>query len=96
MRIQNQGSEVIKTTYICDKCGQEQDKREQFWALGVWASHTGGYHESVVEHKLSIQVCRPCLESFGVHVQKETKAAPAYVERTIEDILRELIERVQP
>ena len=87
---------MIKTTYICDKCGGEQESREQFWSIGVWASHTGGYSEGVQEHKKSIQVCRPCLESLGVHVLAETKKKPEYVERSTEDILRELIQRFLP
>lgn len=87
---------MIKTTYICDKCNAEQDTREQFWTLGIWVNYGGsGYGESAHEHKRSIQVCRPCLESLGVHVTQETRAKPEFVERTTEDILRELIERVQ-
>jgi len=87
---------MIKTTYICDRCSAEQDTRDQFWSIGIWASHNGfGCSDSAQEHKRSIQVCRPCLESLGVHVQAETKAKPGHVERTTEDILRELLERVQ-
>lgn len=93
---------MIKTTYICDKCKNEQDTHSQFWTLGIWARHDGEKYESNSDMQRasingrSIQVCRPCLESLGVHVQAETKKQPAYVERTTEDILRELIERVTP
>ena len=87
---------MIKTTYICDRCNAEQATREQFWSIGVWASGSGSYDDRANIDKRSIQVCRPCLEALGVHVQAVTKAAPAFVERTTEDILRELIERVQP
>ena len=86
---------MIKTTYICDRCNNEQATSEQFWTIGVWASHDGGYRDNLREHKKSIQVCRPCLEALGTHVQHETKKQPEYVERTTEDILRELVERVQ-
>ena len=53
-----------------------------------------GFSESAIEHKKSLQVCRPCLESLGVHVMRETKEKPGYVERTTEDILIELLERI--
>lgn len=86
---------MIKTTYICDRCSNEQATAEQFWAVGVWATHDGGYRDSAREHKKGIQVCRACLEALGFHVQTETKKHPEYVERTTEDILRELIEKVQ-
>jgi ribosomal protein L40E len=86
---------MIKTTYICDRCSAEQPTIDQFWSIGVWAVHNAGsYSDSAQEHKRSIQVCRPCLEAFGVNVQRETKAQPSYVERTTEDILTELLERI--
>ena len=86
---------MIKTVYICDRCNAEQATREQFWSIGVWASIHGAQDSTSSIDKRSLQVCRPCLEALGVHVQAVTKAAPRYVERTTEDILRELIERVQ-
>ena len=87
---------MIKTTYICDRCSHEQETRDQFWSIGIWAAHNGmGYNDSAQEHKRSIQVCRPCLEALGVNVTRETSSKATYVERTTEDILRELIERVQ-
>lgn len=87
---------MIKTICVCDRCAAEQETRNQFWTIGVWASHNGeAYNESLKEHKRSIQVCRNCLEALGVNVTRETAAKANYVERTTEDILRELIERVQ-
>ena len=86
---------MIKTTYICDRCKAEQANNEQFWSIGVWATHGGGsYSDSAQQHKKSIQVCRPCLEALGVNVSRETAAKPSYVERPTEDILIELLERI--
>lgn len=55
----------VKTIYTCDKCGNEQFTKDQFWVVGVSAASLGervgiGY----VKDKL-IHVCRPCLDSFG-------------------------------
>lgn len=85
---------MIKTTYICDRCAAEQETRDQFWTIGVWATPHGGFSETAIEHKKSLQVCRPCLEGLGVHVQRETAQKAGYVERTTEDILIELLERI--
>jgi hypothetical protein len=85
---------MIETRYICDRCSSISYSDEQFWKLQVTAQsgRLSVAHNAGVE----MQVCRPCLESIGIYVQPETKAKPGYVERTTEDILRELINRVTP
>lgn len=85
----------IRTIYKCDKCGNEQATAEQFWTVGVSAKHhMYGSNNDFVAGK-SLEVCRPCLESFGIHVQKkpgETTPSPV---PSVEDLIREIIQRCQ-
>ena len=87
---------TIKVTYICDKCGAEQPTINQFWTVGV-AVKSGNsapidqFNDSFVPGK-SIQVCRPCLESFGLYVSPKKKQNPDYNPPSIEDLFREIIE----
>jgi sulfur relay (sulfurtransferase) complex TusBCD TusD component (DsrE family) len=89
---------MIKTTYVCDRCAQEQGTTQQFWSIGVWAAPLhgggGGYSDYAQQHKLAIQVCRPCLEALGVNVSPAAKGEQPASERTTEDILTELLERI--
>ena len=88
---------AIKTIYICEKCGHEQLTADQFWTVGIQANHHGyavGFYDFVEGKKM--QVCRPCLESFGIHVSKkveqDTKPAPP----TLEELIAEIIARCAP
>jgi hypothetical protein len=80
---------TVKTIFICDKCGNEQLDANQFWTVGVTANHATYATATYVEGK-SLQVCRPCLESFGIHVHvrhDELMSAPPSVEDLIRQIL---------
>jgi hypothetical protein len=82
----------VRTIYKCDKCGAEQDESEQFWKVMISAQIINYYGSSYPVK--DIQVCRPCLESFGIHDQrpvavKETAPAPS-----VEDLIRQIMEMV--
>ena len=80
----------ITTTYKCDKCGNEQASKEQFWHVEIVVSTL--YVPKYTQKE--IDVCRPCLESFGIFVSiemKETLPPPP----TVEDLIREIITMVQ-
>lgn len=82
---------MIRTIYKCDKCGNEQKDKNQFWTVKV--NVTSGdlpYLGSLVK---SIEVCRPCLESFGINVI-EKKNAPTPKHPTVEELIREIINMV--
>ena len=83
----------IRTIYTCEKCGAEQLTGDQFWTVGVQANHHA-YSPQVWQFVTgkSLQVCRPCLESFGIHVQTKPNEEPAPVP-TVEELIREIIER---
>jgi len=85
---------TVRTIYQCDKCGKEQGTPEQFWNVGVFAhtndSWVAGRKEAVGNHK--IQVCRLCLESFGIYAKKAPDAAPI-AHPTTEELIREIVER---
>lgn len=83
----------IQTIYKCDKCGTEQATSTQFWTVGVVATYHGFHmgNKDYADGK-SMQVCRPCLESFGIHVmqkQEENEVKPP----TLEELIREIIQR---
>lgn len=83
----------ITVTYTCDRCGSAQTTNEQFWTLEVQARCNTQFPYEVAK----IQVCRPCLELLGIHRRvkegvKDKRPAPP----TVEDLIREIIERCQP
>lgn len=83
----------VKTIYICDKCQNEQPTAEQFWTVGVSANVHTYVGDHFVEGK-SMQVCRPCLESFGIYVrQKPNDATPPPAPPTVEELIREIVAR---
>ena len=81
----------VKTIYKCDKCGTEQDNDTQFWTVGVTANHGLKPNTCFVTGK-SMQVCRPCLEGFGLFVQKRPDIPTPSKEPSIEEMIREIIE----
>ena len=81
----------IKTEYICDKCGAVQSTKEQFWELKVSSEHVDYTSRNIyVDDAHTMQVCRPCLEYFGFHVQvkpgQSTPTAP-----TLEELIVEIV-----
>jgi hypothetical protein len=86
----------VRTIYKCDKCGGEQDTEAQFWIVGVVADHIGHkpncYAPTSFVEKMSMQVCRPCLESFGIYVQIK-KNEPDPPVPTTEELICEIVRR---
>ena len=83
---------ATKMVYTCDKCGSEQNHGDQFWTVGVTATMSIYAGDQRVD-KFSMQVCRPCLESLGIHVRTETKEKPDHNPPTLEDLIREIVEQ---
>jgi hypothetical protein len=86
----------VKTLYICDKCGGVQETADQFWTVGVTANH--GMHLEARNFYVKdkhVQVCRPCLESFGIHVMQKPSDPPKPQLPTVEELIREIISLVQ-
>lgn len=82
-----------KTIYTCDKCGKEQLTMDQFWTVGVSANCATYPATNFVTGKF-LQVCRPCLESFGIHVQQRpANVPPAPEPPSLEDLIREIVRR---
>lgn len=83
----------VRAIYTCDKCKKEQDSDFQFWTVGVTANHGVTPSNHFVAQK-SLQVCRPCLEGFGIFVQtrgKPDKSEPKTP--TLEELIMEIVER---
>ena len=80
----------IKTIYTCDKCGNEQATQEQFWTVGVTANCGLNAHKYFVAG-MSMQVCRPCLESLGIYAQKREDEPDAPKPPTLEELIIEIV-----
>ena len=91
----------VKTLYTCDKCGSVQETADQFWTVGVTANHGMHQHPYQAEARSlyvkdkHVQVCRPCLESFGIHVMQKPSDPPKPQLPTVEELIREIISLVQ-
>ncbi len=84
----------VRTIYKCDKCGKEQETHEQFWKVGVVAypfTGTLNTYSPFVTREHEQQVCRPCLESYGLFVQTRNKEAATQSAPTLEDLIIELV-----
>ena len=83
---------TITTIYKCDKCGNEQPTREQFWVIGVAVRHEGNYGSRTmdIQGERQMHVCRPCLESFGIYAKEKPQEPETPV--TIETLMRQIIE----
>lgn len=79
-----------KTIYTCDKCGAEQLTKTQFWTLHVTARNEGDEFESSVSG-LRIEVCRECLEKYGIYSKQKPKQTPEENKVTIESLIKDLI-----
>lgn len=79
----------VTVTYKCDKCGKEQYSPQQFWEARIGHRHLAS--TNWCESK-SIQVCRKCLENFGLVPKIETKEDNVPLP-TIEELIREILVR---
>lgn len=89
----------VRTIYTCDKCGKEQDNNKQFWSVGVGATcletrYSGGSIMDWSVKDKTLQVCRPCLESFGIHVIKRKDETIPNKLPTTEELIVEILSRV--
>lgn len=82
---------AYKMLYTCDKCGDTSESSVQFWTIGITANCSVFASNQMVADK-SLNVCRPCLESFGVHVIVR-KDEPVKETPTIEQAIVEIIQR---
>lgn len=89
---------MIKTTYICDRCGSAQDKPEQMWEIVL------RFREITLSLSAGSPIakavwCRKCCEAFP-HLLWDKSSPIPETAPTIEDLLREVvraeIEAAQP
>lgn len=81
----------VRTIYKCDKCSSETEKNEQFWTVGVTAN-AQLYTSRDFVTGFSMQVCRPCLESLGIHVRtKPADGQEAPPRPTLEEVILEIV-----
>lgn len=83
---------TVRTLYICDRCGNEQDKAAQFWTVGVTANCGELRMSTYFVPGKYIQVCRPCLDNMGVLVKEKPKDQESPQPPTVEDLVREIIQ----
>ena len=83
----------VKTTYTCDKCKESQTMPDQFMVMRVTAHFWKETPQPYSQMK-ELQLCRSCVESFGWMIVKGGYIEPIPQSR-VEDLIREIIERVQ-
>jgi len=79
----------VKIEYRCDRCGAVQESSEQFWTVEVIATGHGEQRRSYGNNG-RIEVCRPCLEGFGIHVRPKPDAASTPPPPSLEEMIREI------
>lgn len=87
----------VRTIYTCEKCGREQETSEQFWKIGVVVQSYNSRPDSsttFVERPRRLEVCRPCLQSFGIFCHPKPGDPAPVPEPTIEDLIVDLLARV--
>lgn len=83
---------MITTIYQCDKCKCEQPTSEQFWMVGVTATHVSWNQDGRDFVKgMSLHVCRTCLESFGIYVQKKLGEPEPPKPPTLEELIIQIV-----
>lgn len=84
---------MIKTSYVCDKCGAVQDTPEQFWNVGVTYSNQGATYiqYSTPAHKNTMQVCRKCFIDFGLTAPTKKDEPIQQAPPTLEELIREIV-----
>ena len=95
---------ATKTIHTCDKCGTEISGSDQKWKVGVFAkcmlpsaladSNFSTRYEVTKDH--AMEVCRPCLEAFGIYATKKEQPQEAPQPPTLEDLIRELVRQELP
>ena len=86
----------VQTIYKCDKCSKEQPTMVQFWEISISAKAIDDPYPG--RQTATIQVCRACLESYGIYAKKETKEAVGYSPPSTEELILEVLGRcgIQP
>jgi hypothetical protein len=88
---------MIKTSYICDRCGHEQGTPTQMWRLGITLIHQDTTYWKAPEPTTKALWCRACCEQFEPLFKnaqpKENQPAPP-PQLTLEDLVREIAEQV--
>ena len=83
---------AIKTDYSCDACLASQNTKKQFWEVGVAVRCHDGPQYTLNYHR-KMDLCRNCLEAFGIYVSEETKKSPEYQPPSLEDMIIQIVQQ---
>lgn len=84
----------IKYTRTCDKCAAVVDDKDQLWSIKILpVCYSGAHAQDTFDSSptMKLDVCRPCLESFGLHVMRKPNV-PAKPIPTIVEAIQEMID----
>ena len=89
-----------KTVWTCDKCKNEfvmkgGGRPNQYWTIKVMVDHDGISKNYSYPH-MTTEVCRPCLETFGIYVTKKPDEEDSPNLPSIEDAIREIVRQCLP
>jgi len=86
---------MVKTQYICDKCGDSQSTPEQFWTVGVGLTPFTSDSNMTSSPKYRENWCRACAEKTGFLIVTKPENT-VETQPTIADLVREILARCQP
>lgn len=88
---------AITTTFRCDRCGREHPTPEQFWHLAVSLWHHGRTPLNPSNEAINkVDLCRECVEDFGLVPRAPERRDQPVAAPTVEDLLRQMIAMCMP
>ena len=85
---------TIRYIRVCDKCKGEVDDKDQLWAIKILpVCYSGAHAQDTFDSSptMKLDVCRPCLESFGINVTTKPNV-PVKPHPTIVEAIQEMID----
>lgn len=92
----NEGDEMRKYAYICDKCGKKEvtevnNYPKEWHNVEIKIDPSGSYHARFTKDLL---LCPECTAKLGYTVEKATPAQAASIENTLYDMAAEIVGNV--
>lgn len=85
---------AIKYLRTCDKCSSVVDDKDQLWAIKILPVCYSGIQAPDMlfnSPTMKLDVCRPCLEGFGINVTTKPNV-PVKPHPTIVEAIQEMID----
>lgn len=86
----------VKIVRACDKCKSNVEEKQQLWKVGVEARCYNGFAAPSLTNYdfvkgMGMDVCRSCLEGFGIHAQSKDISPTSEKPPTLEELILEIV-----